>query len=320
MAVMNVRVLLAALGGLLFGAVGAVLFMDSAPPEKGSPEARADKLQSELTRAQSRIALLESQVPKQELSLGDHARAGMARILDDLKHGRPVNAEEVYQQMKPLMRDLAPVFDHLRRKAQRQEFARLAAHMAEAYQLTEPQQQALEQWLGERAIKEAEAFHALAYGDNATFETLIAATRYQRPKAALDEFMLNTLKGPERERYRTDRLRERASSIESHANSRVDLLDAAVQLDTAQEDRLFSLFARSSPEYDPAMQIGNITADGGQLSPGVSRQQAIMNLLRPDQRVKFEAYRQRQRAEAEREAAEMGLKLPPNWDFFDLEF
>lgn len=317
---MNVRVLLAALGGLVFGAIGSALFMDSAPAEKGSPEAKAEKLQSELTRAQSRIALLETQVPKKETSLADHTRAGVGRLLDDLKHGRQVDAEEVYKQMKPLLRDLAPLFDHLRRKSQRQEFARLAAHMAESYQLTEPQQRALEQWLGERAIADSEAFAALAYGDQATFESLIEATRYQRPNSGLDEFMERTLTGPARERYHADRLRERASSIENHANRRVDILDAAVQLDTAQEDKLFSLFARSSPDYDPAMQLGNITADGGRLAPGVSRQQAIMDVLRPDQRARFDAYRQRQRSEAEREAAEMGLRLPANWDFFDLDF
>jgi hypothetical protein len=317
---MNVRVLLAALGGLVFGAIGSALFIDSTPPEKDSPEAKAEKLKSELTRAQSRIALLETQVPKKEGSLADHTRAGAARILDDLKHGRQVNAEEVYQQMKPLMRDLAPLFDHLRRKSQRQEFARLAAHMAEAYQLTEPQQRALEQWLGERAIKDAEAFAALAYGDKATFEDLIEATRYQRPKSGLDEFMERTLTGPARERFHADRLRERASSIETHANSRVDILDAAAQLDTAQEDRLFSLFARSSPDYDPAMQLGNITTDGGRLPPGRSREQAILEVLRPDQRTRFEAYRQRQRSEAEREFREMGLNLPADWDFFELEF
>ncbi len=317
---MNVRVLLAALGGLLFGAIGSALFIDSTPPEKGTPEAKADKLQSDLTRAQSRIALLETQVPKKELSIGDQTRASMSRILDDLKHGRPVNAEEVYQQMKPVMRDLAPLFDHLRRKAQRQEFAKIAAHMAESYQLTEPQQRALEQWLGERAIKDTEAFNALAYGDKATFESLIEATRYHRPNSGLDDFMLGALTGDTRERYRGNRLRERASSIENHANQRVDLLDAAVQLDTTQEDQLFSLFARSSPDYDPGMQLGNITADGGRLAPGVSRQEAINGILRPDQRARFDAYRQRQHAEAQREAAEMGIRLPANWDFFDVEF
>src|SRR5688572_22455230 len=83
--VMNVRVLLAALGGLLFGAIGSALFIDSTPPEKGTPEAKADKLQSELTRAQSRIALLETQVPKKVLSIEDQARASMGRILEDLR-------------------------------------------------------------------------------------------------------------------------------------------------------------------------------------------------------------------------------------------
>jgi peptidoglycan hydrolase CwlO-like protein len=72
----------------VFGAIGSALFIDSTPPEKDSPEAKAEKLKSELTRAQSRIALLETQVPKKEGSLADHTRAGAARILDDLKHGR----------------------------------------------------------------------------------------------------------------------------------------------------------------------------------------------------------------------------------------
>jgi hypothetical protein len=68
------------------------------------------------------------------------------------------------------------------------------------------------------------------------------------------------------------------------------------------------------------MQLGNITTDGGRLPPGRSREQAILEVLRPDQRTRFEAYRQRQRSEAEREFREMGLNLPADWDFFELEF
>ena len=311
------RVLIALGAGLFIGVVASTLFIDSLPPAEGTAQAQVYQLKREIVRSKSQIASLEARLPKREPTLEERSRETTARIFDDLKNGRPVDLNVLYGHVRPVLRDLSPLFNNMRRREERKEHARIAAHMGEAYQLNTAQQEALKQWLGERAIQDGEAFRATVYGENATFEDFIRASKYQRPDNALDEFMERTLTGTTKERFVSDRLRERAQRVENVANNRVNLVSAAVQLDPAQQDRVFAIMARSSPEFDPRMKFDGLGSDISTIRPGSDREQAIRNVLRPDQLTRYNAYRQKQWEEASREATEIGLSLPKNWDLFD---
>lgn len=315
---MNLRLVLALLAGLVTGGVAVTLFRDSLPPPQGSAEARAVQLETDLARATSRIARLEAQIPKTPVNVADTARDTAADIIADLKSGRPVDIERLYQRIKPALREITPVFDLLRRREQKKEFARIAAHMGEAYHLDAAQQKALENWLGERALADAETFQKIAYGENSRLEDIIKASKYQKPKKDLDAFMERTLAGNDLDRYKTDRLKERTQNLENEANNRLQRLHQAVPLDEAQQDQAFAIMVRSSPEFDSAIKLdiplGN---DVRTIRPGQDREQELLRILRPDQRAQFEAYRKRQLAEAQQSAAEIGLKLPADWDVFE---
>lgn len=304
--------------GLLMGGAAVALFKDSIPPVEGSAEEKSVKLESKLNRANSQIAKLQAQIPKTPVNLADAAHGSVADILDDLKNGRPVDLDRLYQRLKPALRDIAPVFDHLRRKEQKKEFARIAAHMGEAYHLDESQQNALEQWLAERAIQDAQKFNETAYGENSHLEDILKAAKYQKPKQGLDEFMERTLSGGEKQRYKADRLVERTTELENEANNRLNRLHQAVPLDEKQQDQVFAIMVRSSPDFNPSTKLSiPLGNDVRSITPGQDREQAILNVMRPDQRVQYETYRQRQRVEAQSEATEMGIKLPANWDLFE---
>lgn len=304
--------------GLLMGGAAVALFKDSIPPVEGSAEEKSVKLESKLNRANSQIAKLQAQIPKTPVNLADAAHGSVADILDDLKNGRPVDLDRLYQRLKPALRDIAPVFDHLRRKEQKKEFARIAAHMGEAYHLDESQQKALEQWLAERAIQDAQKFNETAYGENSHLEDILKAAKYQKPKQGLDEFMERTLSGGEKQRYKADRLVERTTELENEANNRLNRLHQAVPLDEKQQDQVFAIMVRSSPDFNPSTKLSiPLGNDVRSITPGQDREQAILNVMRPDQRFQYETYRQRQRVEAQSEATEMGIKLPANWDLFE---
>jgi len=306
------------LTGLLIGGTAVLMFDASLPPESGSAEERAERLASELTQAKSRIAKLEAQMPAKGTNLAETARGGLRDILDDLKAGRPVDIDKLHERLKPALREITPLFDLLRRRELKKEHARLAAHMAEAYHLNETQQKALEQWLAEKAAQDAETFIQTAYGENSRLEDLVKAVRYLEPRRGIDEFMERTLTGPEKQRYTTDRAIERANKLENEANGRLQRLQQAVPLDEAQQDQVFAIMARSSPDFDPSVRLDLPQGhDMTHIRPGADREAAIMQILRPDQRRQYEAYRQRQREAAERSAAENGFKLPQNWDLFE---
>jgi hypothetical protein len=61
------------------------------------------------------------------------------------------------------------------------------------------------------------------------------------------------------------------------------------------------------------MQIEGLSGD---VTPGASgdRDAAILAVLRPDQRESYEHWRAERRADAQRDFAEIGLKMPEGWD------
>ncbi|MGV3531624.1 MAG: hypothetical protein ACO1QR_04585, partial [Chthoniobacteraceae bacterium] len=107
--------------GLALGGLGASLFLDSLPAPEGSPEERVRTLELELERTQKRLAAAEAAQGQ-----GAGGRSGSARALsdsvrvigEDIRAGRTVNPEELFRTSKPILRDLAPIFDRMRLKEQ----------------------------------------------------------------------------------------------------------------------------------------------------------------------------------------------------------
>jgi hypothetical protein len=96
-------------------------------------------------------------------------------------------------------------------------------------------------------------------------------------------------------------------------------LDNIVQLDDSQRDQIFGIMARNSHDYDPAMKLEG--ADGEiATTSGRTHREAVLSVLRADQREKWEAEQNKRREEAARELSEMGLSLPPDWDPMQEEF
>jgi hypothetical protein len=128
--------------------------------------------------------------------------------------------------------------------------------------------------------------------------------------------MATTLSGDKLATFKTERMAERAERVQQEADLKVQRLDTIVDLDEAQRDQVFGIMARNSRDYDPSMTLEGIGGDIG-TTPGGDRQQAMLSVLRPDQREAYEATRQQRREEAAEEMRTLGLSLPPEWDLLD---
>ena len=113
-----------------------------------------------------------------------------------------------------------------------------------------------------------------------------------------------------------DRLVERAELVQAEANRKLHRLDNIVGLDEDQADRAFGLMARGAKGFDPSMAIDGVSSETSPLDRR-SRDQAIMELLRPEQIEAYHAHRRQEFEEAQRELGEIGLALPPDWDLWD---
>lgn len=328
----SIRPLLPLVIGLVVGGVGATLFLESMPGGEGSPEARANKLEVELKRANNRVAELEathSKVREPQGVLGrigagskDHRRTlsdGARQIAEDIRAGRPVSPEDIFRASQPLMRDLAPLFDRIRVKGQQQAIDSMTGELARKYNLTPQGQEALKQWFEEQSNKAAKRWSDLVARDDTRLEDVMRASREVRLDDGLDAFMPSILGGEKLAAFQTERMAERAQRLEQEADLKVQRLNAIVGLDEAQREQVFGIMARSSRDYDPAMGLEGAHGPIG-ATPGGNPHEAMLSVLNPDQRAAYEAETLRRRAEAAKNMEAIGLTLPPNWEMLDEDF
>lgn len=313
--------------GLVVGGAGAILFLDSMPGAKGSAKERADQLELELKRAQNRIAALEAADSRNHTLWGKIRGSGVGRarrtvqdgareIADDIRAGRPVSPDDIFRASKPLLRDLAPLFDRMRLKQQQQMIDSLTGELARKYGLTAEQQATVKGWFEEKAKEEAKRWNDLVGQEHTRVEDLMRASRDVRPDKGLDGFMEGVLSGDKLAAFQTERMAERAQRVEGQADMKVQRLDAVVGLDEAQREQVFAIMARSSADYDPSMRLEGARGEIG-VVPSENAREAMLAVLRPEQRASYDAERQRRREEAAKDLKAIGLTLPPDWEMLE---
>ena len=321
--VQKVRSLIPLVIGLAVGGAGATMYLQSMPGAVGSAEERASQLELELKKANNRLTAMEaSESPDGGTTTRDaHGRVRRGRTLadgarslaTDIREGRPVTPQDIFSATKPLIRDLAPLFDRMRVKQQREIIDRMSGELARKYQLTPDQQSSLRAWFANKSNEEAARWTDLLSKEDTRLEDVMRASRDVRPDEGLEKFMEGVISGDKLAAFKTGQLNERAQQIQQAADTKVQRLDSIVRLDEAQRDQVFGLMARNSPGYDPTMVLegaqGVISA-----APASDPHQAMLGVLRADQRAAYEAERQRRRGEAVKDMEAMGLTLPPDWD------
>lgn len=299
--------------GLAVGGIGVKLFSESLTGPEGSPEARAAKLEVELKRAENRLAALEGKTGRRsERTVRDELR----EIGDDLRAGRPVTPDDIFRATQPLMRDLSPLFDRMRIKEQTRRIDSMTGELARRYDLNAGQQESLKAWFQAQAERQQKEWSELVAREGTTVEDLARMVHEVRPDDGLDEFMPSLLAGDKLVAFKTERMAERAQRVQQEADMKVQRLDGIVGLDDTQRDQVFGIMARGSRDYDPGMKLEGIGGEIGN-TPAGDRQQAMLSVLRPEQREAYESERQKRREEAEAEMQEFGLSLPPEWDLLD---
>ncbi len=301
--------------GLLVGIAGAILYTQSLPPEEGSLQEQTEMLQATLKKAEIRIAALEGE--GRTGKPGRTMRDNMRSIAEDIRAGRDVDLDRVFDAAKPWMRDLAPIFDRIRVRDQKRRFDSRIGEFSRKYNLTESQQEALAKKFEEQAEENARRFNDVVNSDHSGLEDLIRASREMEEGQDIDALMESTLTGDALVRYKEDRLNERVEAVQNEADRKMQRLDNLVQLDETQKDEVFGLMARGSEHFDPSMQFDGLEGDTSRLAPGQSREEAIAAVLRPEQVEVLNNHRNQQRYKAEEDLRQLGLSLPPDWDLYD---
>lgn len=312
------RPLIALIVGLAVGVAGAILFAQSMPPKEGSAEERVGKLEVELKRANNRVAALEGSDPNGRKRPGRTLKDNVRGIAENIRDGKPVTPDDVFRATQPLIRDLAPLFDRIRvRELQRQSDAK-AGEIARKYALNPAQQESLKKWLDQNAADEAKRYTDLISQDGTRLEDLAKASNEVRVDDSVDRYMEATLQGEKLAAFRATRMLEKVENVQKEADMKVTRLDDIVGLDDTQRGQVFGVMARGARDFDPAMQFEGLGADTAALDSGKSKQDAILAVLTPEQRLSYEKDRVQKRITAQKDMEAIGLTLPAEFDSSDL--
>jgi hypothetical protein len=312
------RPLIALIVGLAVGVAGAILFAQSMPPKEGSAEERVGKLEVELKRANNRVAALEGSDPNGRKRPGRTLKDNVRGIAENIRDGKPVTPDDVFRATQPLIRDLAPLFDRIRvRELQRQSDAK-AGEIARKYALNPAQQESLKKWLDQNAADEAKRYTDLISQDGTRLEDLAKASNEVRVDDSVDRYMEATLQGEKLAAFRATRMLEKVENVQKEADMKVTRLDDIVGLDDTQRGQVFGVMARGARDFDPAMQFEGLGADTAALDSGKSKQDAILAILTPEQRLSYEKDRVQKRITAQKDMEAIGLTLPAEFDSSDL--
>lgn len=301
--------------GVLFGFLGAYLYQKSAAPPVGSIQEELEKVNHENLKLKVEVndfrAKAENRRPRDSSSL----RA--SELAQSIREGKDVDLDDVFNVTKPMMRDLSPLFDRMRKLEEKREFDRIAGEMSRKYGLTDAQQKDLKKWLRTQSEKNAEGFQAVLESESSGFVDMVLATNDAEHTKGIDNFMERTLKGEKLEEYREQRTTDRIESVHAEADRNTQRIDNIVGLDDEQEDQVFMLMARSSDDFDPVMEFEGMSSESRSIASSSVRTAAILSVLRPEQRKNYEEHRRKKKAEAEANFREIGLGLPANWDLLE---
>jgi len=304
--------------GLLVGAAGALMFSKSMPPEEGSVEERLEDARIELRRAERTIREFEKTggVGRGRRTMRD----GMRGIIEDLKDGKEVSADDLFSAMKPWLRDMSPLFDRVRELNGEDWADRMTGQWAREYKLTKSEQAELRQWFLDRSRERGEAFNAVVNSESSGFVDFVKATEYDWHDAdGAGDVMEKFLEGEELEAFQEERLNTRVESVQGEADRGVTRLGGIVDLDEDQQVEAFAILVRGSEDYrEGEMAFDGMGVDQGALDR-TERNVAIRGILQPDQVEAFDTYRAERRAEAEKDMRRLGLTLPDQWDMLEGE-
>ncbi len=304
--------------GLAVGGAGIAMFRESMPAAAGTAEERAQKLEVELKRAQNKIAALEAAEPPAsrrmetiKRTLGDGAR----NILQDIRDGKPVTPEDIFRATKPLLRDLAPLFDRIRVKEQRNWVDSMSGALARKYNLTPENQVALRRWFDEKSREEAKRWSGMLGRDETRLEDVMKASRRVKTDEGLEDFMGTILSGDKLASFKKERFEERAARVQQETDMKVQRLDNLVKLNDAQREQAFAAMARGAKDYDPSMVFEGANGAVAGVPEG-NPKDAMLSILTPDQRAAYDAEMRRRHEAAEKDMNAVGLTLPLDWDMF----
>lgn len=289
------RILLPLLTGITLGAAVVLLWHQAADERtrtalKQESDAKVAQLQNELASARSEATTWQQ-------------RLAAAGVDDSPVKENVLDIQRILNDARPLMKTLALMFGERRKEMSDRMIRDMASKLAEQMGLTEEQTEAMIAHFTALDAANFEKMKAM-FDRNLTIMDVFTVMNDTNPQKAMDAYVQQTMTPEQKASWENRKLETKAQQLERTANWKLDRMSGALKLDEAQKDQVFSILVKSNPDYDPSLGVEGVTgttpdAADANVAP-LKEEDAIANVLRPEQMQDWSTYQKKQTAEKSR--------------------
>ncbi len=283
---------------LLFLAIGLCLGVGAtwAWQQSGPAAALAAQLQAE----GARIAALEADLQ------GARAAAALSRAALDSAGVDPkpvaanvVDLERLLNDARPLLKSLSLMFGEQRRTMNEKWIRSMVDKMADDMGLTEEQAAEMAAHFIKLDGENFAKMQAMLDRKLSIFDVFTVMNDLN-PQKSMDAYVMKALTDDQRTAYEGRKLETKAQQLERTANRQLEKMTRDLQLDETQQDRVFEILVKTNPAYDPSLAVAGLSTEGAAVPTPDKPNQAIAEILRPEQQEGWTAMQERQSRETKR--------------------
>lgn len=215
-----------------------------------------------------------------------------------------LDIQRLLNDARPLMKSLALMFGEQRNKMTERWIRSMAEKLAEEMGLTEEQ---TNEMIAHFLKLDEENFAKIKsmLDRPLTILDVFTVMKDMNPQKSMDDYMMARLTDDQKKSWENRKLESKAQQIERTANRQLERM-SALNLDEGQKDQVFDILVKKNPQYDSALAVEGVTANGAELDAAKTQDDAIAEVLRPEQMEEWKQMQERQNNEKKRWSDALG--------------
>ena len=273
--------------GIALGTGAATAWFLTRPADTATvptPLAAVSDDSSALDAANRRIAELEAQLaarPSPALATED------GKALPAAAGGAPPQIQsmgDLVEASRPLLSRMGPMFESMMQRRIDQQVAQMKDQLG----LTDEQAADLKKRLTALGKADMTAFSKRLNDPSTPADQVFQRRGNSMEGEAFEAAVKESLSDDQYALYEKEKLEKQAQSLERAANNEAERLGRQLDLDEAQKDQVFEIYARTSDRFDPSLQVEIEGGSDVNVDPDMSREDTIRDVLTPEQQTTYD--------------------------------
>jgi hypothetical protein len=287
------KILTSLLAGILIGGAGVFAWTWIRAGEQ------ADRDFSDDLRRDAELSRLRAELASERSTAGALRKQIETAALDTtpVKEDE-LDIERLLNDARPLMKSLALMFAGQRKTMTERWIRSTAEKLAEEMGLTEEQ---TDEMIAHFLKLDEENFAKIkAMLDRPlTILDVFTTMKDMNPQKSMDDYVMAKLTDDQKKAWEGRKLETKAQQVERSANRQLERM-SRLNLDEEQKDRVFDILVKKNPQYDSSMAVEGVTTGGAEMDAKKSQDEAIAEVLRPEQMEQWTQMQERRNNERQR--------------------